>query len=104
LNATAVECLRRFEKADTENISYDRHWLILKVSVRQVKAARALLGWSQDELAVRSAVSKPTIGRLEMADGMLGGYPATAEKIRSALEKAGIQFIHGKAPGVRLRQ
>jgi hypothetical protein len=41
--------------------------------VRQVKAARALLGWSQQDLARASGVSEPTIGRLEAADGVLGG-------------------------------
>jgi predicted transcriptional regulator len=66
---------------------------ILKVSIRQIKAARALLGWSQETLADSATVSVPTIKRLEAVDGMLGGRNETAEKIRSALEAAGVEFI-----------
>src|SRR5208282_1281125 len=42
---------------------------ILKVSIRQVKAARALLAWSQEQLATAADVSIPTIKRLEAQDG-----------------------------------
>ena len=76
------------------------------VSVRQIKAGRALLGWSQSDLASASEVSEPTIARLESVDGELGGREATVQKIRAALEKGGIQFIeeNGGGPGVRLRK
>jgi predicted transcriptional regulator len=73
-------------------------------SVRQIKAARALLGWSQEDLARYSTVSEPTIARLESTDGKLGGRAATIEKIVDAIEKAGVEFIeeNGGGPGVRL--
>jgi predicted transcriptional regulator len=79
---------------------------ILKVSIRQLKAARTLLGWSQEELASAADVSLPTIKRLEAVEGWLGGRETTAQKIREALEKAGIQFIdeNGGGQGVRLRK
>jgi len=79
---------------------------ILKVSIRQLKAARSLIGWSQEELASAADVSLPTIKRLEAADGLLGGRQATADKIRIALEKAGLEFIdeNGGGLGVRLRK
>jgi transcriptional regulator with XRE-family HTH domain len=79
---------------------------ILKVSIRQIKAARALLAWSQEQLAAESDVSVPTIKRLEANEGMLGGRSATGEKIQTALESAGIEFIdeNGGGPGVRLRK
>jgi len=79
---------------------------ILKVSIRQVKAARSLLAWSQEELAAAADVSVPTIKRLEARDGPLGGRDETGMKICSALESAGIQFIdeNGGGPGVRLRK
>jgi transcriptional regulator with XRE-family HTH domain len=79
---------------------------ILKVSIRQLKAARSLIGWSQEELASAARISLPTIKRLEAAEGFLGGRKGTAEKIRVALEKAGIEFIeeNGGGPGVRLRK
>jgi predicted transcriptional regulator len=79
---------------------------ILKVSIRQLKAARTLVGWSQENLAKAARVSLPTIKRLEAAEGLLGGRNATALKIRTALERAGIQFIdeNGGGPGARLRK
>ena len=79
---------------------------ILKVSVRQIKAARALLAWSQERLAEAAVVSLPTIKRLEANDGLLGGRSATSERIQSALELAGVEFIadNGGGPGVRLRK
>jgi predicted transcriptional regulator len=79
---------------------------ILKVSIRQIKAARALLAWSQERLAVAAGVSIPTIKRLEAQDGPLGGRNKTASKIRSALESAGVEFLddNGGGPGVRLRK
>src|ERR1700730_15162868 len=77
---------------------------ILKVSIRQIKAARALLGWSQEDLAAMAGVSVPTVKRLEAADGLLGGREDTGTKLRGALERAGIEFTNGKHPGVRLRK
>jgi transcriptional regulator with XRE-family HTH domain len=76
------------------------------ITTRQVKAARALLGWSQADLARHSGISEPTIARLESSDGALGGRENTAEKIRGAVEKAGIEFINenGGGAGVRLRK
>jgi DNA-binding XRE family transcriptional regulator len=79
---------------------------IQKVSIKQVKAARALLGCSQEELAAAADVSIPTIKRLEAQDGVLGGRQETGTKIRLALETAGVEFIdeNGGGPGVRLRK
>jgi len=76
------------------------------VSTRQIKAARALLGWSQADLAQESGVSEPTIARLEAIDGDLGGRENTVQKIRNAIEAAGIQFFeeNGGGEGVRLRK
>jgi transcriptional regulator with XRE-family HTH domain len=73
-----------------------------KLSVRQIKAARNLVGWSQSDLAIASGVSLPTIMRLEAKDGPLGGRPSTAVKLRQALESAGIEFLNGDSPGLRL--
>ena len=76
------------------------------VTVRQIKAARALLGWSQADLAHRSGVSEPTVARLESADGDLGGREETGRKIASTIEAAGVDFIeeNGGGAGVRLRK
>ena len=77
---------------------------ILRVSIRQLKAARTLIGWSQEDLANSAGVSLPTVKRLEAKEGWIGGRESTAEKLREALQKAGIQFINenGGGPGVRL--
>jgi len=79
---------------------------ILKVSIRQIKAARALLSWSQDDLAAAADVSIPTIKRLEAQDGPLGGRSETGTKMISALESAGVEFLNENdgGPGVRLRK
>jgi predicted transcriptional regulator len=76
------------------------------ISIRQVKAARALLAWSQGDLARASKVSEPTIARLESVDGPLGGRAGTAEAIQATLEAAGVEFIpeNGGGAGVRLRK
>ena len=80
--------------------------LISKVSIRQIKAARALLSWSQEQLAEAADISIPTIKRLEAQDGPLGGRSATGNKIHMALQTAGVEFIdeNGGGPGVRLRK
>jgi predicted transcriptional regulator len=79
---------------------------ICMTTIRQVKAARALLGWSQSDLARHSGISEPTIARLESAEGQLGGRGGTVKKIRAALETNGIEFIddNGGGAGVRLRK
>ena len=76
-----------------------------RLSVRQVKAARALLSWNQNQLAEACGVSAPTVKYLEQVGGILGGRPATAHAIRSALEDAGIIFLFedGEGEGVRLK-
>jgi transcriptional regulator with XRE-family HTH domain len=77
-----------------------------RVSTQQIKAARALLEWSQRRLAEASGVSAPTIKRLESQAGGLGGRADTAARIVAALESAGVEFIaaDGGGPGVRLRK
>ena len=79
---------------------------ILKVSIRQVKAGRALLDWSQEDLAAAAEISLPTIKRLEASDGPLGGRSATGDRIMKALHMAGIEFIdeNGGGAGVRLKK
>ena len=77
-----------------------------QITIRQIKAARALLAWSQGDLARRSGISEPTVARLEASDGPLGGRERTVKSIISALQSAGVDFIeeNGGGPGVRLRK
>ena len=55
---------------------------MLKVSIRQVKAARALLAWSQEQMAEKRRVDS-MIKRLESEDGPLGGREVTGARICS---------------------
>ena len=78
---------------------------IPKVSIRQIKAAPHCLAGRSD-LADAAGISVPTIKRLEAQEGPLGGRGQTGSKIKSALERAGVEFIdeNGGGRGVRLRQ
>jgi transcriptional regulator with XRE-family HTH domain len=79
---------------------------ISRISIRQLKAARELVGWKQTDLSEASGLSIVTIRRLESQDGELGGRADTAAKIVAALEAAGVIFVdeNGEGPGVRLRK
>jgi transcriptional regulator with XRE-family HTH domain len=98
-----IEILLTRRPSNFNRISIDWEQMI---SVRQMKAARALVGWSQSDLAAASGVSEPTIARLESEDGPIGGRADTSKKLITALEKAGIEFIaeNGGGSGVRLRK
>jgi predicted transcriptional regulator len=74
----------------------------LMISPRQIKAARALLGWSQRELADRAIVSPNALTRLEK--GQVDSRMSTLDSVEKALRKGGIEFIAAgdKGEGVRL--
>lgn len=75
------------------------------ISASQMRAARALLDWSQGELAEKAKVSLPTIKRMEkVGPGRSAGD--TIQAVQSALESGGVQFIpeNGGGAGVRLRK
>lgn len=71
----------------------------------QLRAARALLGWSARELAEKSRVSLPTIQRIESAAGVPISQTRTMVDLASALESAGIEFTGTPEndPGVKLK-
>lgn len=74
----------------------------------QLKAARALLGLDQRQLAEIADLSLPTIQRMEGSDDMIRGNVDSLTKLVKALNKAGIELIGENAPstgqgrGVRL--
>jgi transcriptional regulator with XRE-family HTH domain len=72
----------------------------------QLRAARALLRWSGEDLSRRSSVSLRTIRRAELADRDPTMTTANNLAVRRALEDAGIEFIdeNGGGPGVRIRK
>jgi predicted transcriptional regulator len=65
----------------------------------QIRAARALIGWNQAELAKNARVSIATIRRIEGQKGPVGGYISTLVRIQTALEQAGIRFLDSDAGG-----
>jgi transcriptional regulator with XRE-family HTH domain len=73
------------------------------ITGRQLKAARALAGWEQTELAKKSGVAISTVRRMESFDGEIGARTSTLSLIIRALEKAGVEFLNDDRPGVRLR-
>ncbi|MGJ3264549.1 MAG: helix-turn-helix domain-containing protein [Salinarimonas sp.] len=68
-----------------------------------MRAARGLLGWTQQDLADKSDVSIATVKRLEAEPGALGGLNVTATAIRRAFEDAGVAFIEANGGGVGVR-
>jgi transcriptional regulator with XRE-family HTH domain len=74
-------------------------------TIEQLRAARGLLGWSQSVLAARAGLSLPTVKRVE-ADLGLRVSDEARDKLRRALETAGVEFIdeNGGGPGVRLKK
>jgi len=73
------------------------------VTSAQLRAARGLLAWSVRDLAEAAGVHRNTVTNIET--GKFAGDPATLDKLRAALEAAGVAFIaeNGGGPGVRLR-
>ena len=77
-----------------------------RLSSAQLRAARALLRWTALDLAAASKVGVATIRRVEVVEGELPLTRPNEAAIRSALERAGVEFIdeNGGGPGVRLRK
>jgi transcriptional regulator with XRE-family HTH domain len=73
----------------------------------QIRAARALLGWRQNDLAKAARVNIATVRRIESKEGPVMGYVSTLMRIQSAFEAAGIRFLDSDPEGgigVRLRK
>jgi transcriptional regulator with XRE-family HTH domain len=71
----------------------------------QIRAARALLGWRQQDLASASHVGVATIQRIEKGDGAVMSNVATLLRLQETIERAGVRFINsddGGGVGVRL--
>ncbi|MFL4469027.1 helix-turn-helix domain-containing protein [Tateyamaria armeniaca] len=62
------------------------------ITARQSRAARALLGWTQQELADKALVSLTALKRLE-SEKDLRVYESTEDQVRRVFEDAGITFL-----------
>jgi transcriptional regulator with XRE-family HTH domain len=78
------------------------------ITSAQMRAARALLGIDQRELAQRASLSLPTIQRMESSDGVIRGNVDSLMKLVDALAASGVELIGedatslGRGRGVRL--
>ena len=66
----------------------------------QSRTARGLLEWSQIELGARSSLSKRAVSDFEKGTRLLS--PRNLVAVLYAFEDAGVEFIDGITPGVRL--
>ncbi len=73
------------------------------VTARQIRAARALLGWSQQDLADKAVVSVNALARLEK--GSVDSRLSTLRSVQHALARGGIDFLPAGdfGEGVRLK-
>ena len=71
----------------------------------QIRAARALLRWSADDLASAAGIGIATVRRFETVEGIPSGQVRVLEAIQYTLEEAGVEFIGtpDDRPGVRLK-
>ena len=74
----------------------------------QIRAARALLGWTTQHLADQSGIHFATISRIEQQDGTPSTRTNTLRSLQSALESGGVIFLETGStrdggPGVRLK-
>ncbi len=80
------------------------------ITAAQMRAARALLGIDQRELANLSGLSQPTIQRMEASEGVVRGVVDTLMRVVEALEHAGVELLGDPMPsgglgrGVRLKE
>lgn len=71
----------------------------------QIRAARALVGLSQQSLAESSGVGLATIKRIEASGHQVSGNARTLQRLQVALESHGVRFLDADkdaGPGVRL--
>ena len=72
----------------------------MELTAAQLRAARALLGWSQGELGAAAKVATKTIADFEREARV--PYERTMDALQRALEAAGVEFTNGDSQGVRL--
>ena len=75
------------------------------LSASQIRAARALLGWSGADVAEKSGIGITTLRRYEVQEGIPAANTSVLMSIKACLEAEGIEFTGDplKNPGVTLR-
>ena len=72
-----------------------------KITGAQIRAGRAIVRWSANELADEAQIGVMTVRRAEATDDVPNLIPNNLDAIQTALEEAGVEFIGGELPGVR---
>jgi len=73
------------------------------ITARQIRAGRALLGWTQEQLAERAKVGRATLARIEAE--LIDPKASTLASIRTALSEAGVRLYDdsdGTGEGARM--
>lgn len=73
----------------------------IQITGGQIRAARAFLRWTADDLAKAAKVGVMTVRRAERVDGIPNMLVNNMLAIQNALEEAGIEFTSDDAPSVR---
>ena len=75
------------------------------ITSEQIRAGRALIKWSAEDLAEAAGVGVATIRRFESVAGVPSGQMRVIELIKITLQDAGIEFIGSPddRPGVRFK-
>jgi transcriptional regulator with XRE-family HTH domain len=89
-----------------EKVSTRIRKIMSEITGAQIRAARALLRWTAEDLAESASVGLSTIRRAEAEDGPPSITAANLKLVRMALENAGIEFItrNGGGVGVRFKE
>lgn len=74
------------------------------ITAEQIRAGRATVGWSAEELAKTAGIVRRTVVAIEGGQGLPSSNVRTLQKIKLALEAAGIEFIGSPTdrPGIRI--
>ena len=78
----------------------------VRLTPRLLRAARAMVGWQQADLASASGVPKPTISAFELKPDTAKLATLNHRALIEALETAGLEFIpeNGGGAGIRFRE
>ncbi len=75
-----------------------------EITAEQIKAARAALGWTVNQIAAATGIGSATLKRYEAASGIPKSRKGHLGHLREHFEAAGIEFIGSPndRPGIRI--
>jgi ribosome-binding protein aMBF1 (putative translation factor) len=97
ITSAARETLAESSTRDVEN-NFGGGTVLL--TGKQIRMARAALGWSAHDLCVRTGLGSTAVQKAESVEGMPAMRTVNLAKIKNTFERAGIVFFDGTIPGV----